>query len=186
MKLKKGILACSGILLAVIIFLYLNFANETGAYKQYDGTADAIVVLTGGRGRLDNGLNLFNNGNANYLIIAGAAKDASLESIFSKKGIGLDAGRIVLEKKSTSTYENALEIKKIIEAMNIKSIILLTSYYHMKRASYTFNRIMPKGIAIYLYPVSTHNFDEKSWWKGEGPVLLAGEFLKLYWYRLWL
>lgn len=187
MTIKKGILSiCSTLLFAIIAFMYLDFANETGAYKQYAGGADAIVVLTGGLGRIDQGFNLLANGRAGRLIIAGVDKDANLESIFFKKADKLDTKKIILEKGSTSTYENALEVKKIVEAMNIKSIILLTSYYHMKRASYIFNRMLPSRVKIHLYPISTQNFDEKAWWKGEGPVLLAGEFLKLYWYRLWV
>ena len=70
--------------------------------------------------------------------------------------------------------------------MDIKSIMLITSFYHMKRASYIFRRILPPHVDIHLYAVSTPNFDERAWWRGEGPVLLAPEFLKFYWYRFWI
>lgn len=166
--------------------LYIDFANSAGRYIADNNRADAIVVLTGGWGRVDRGLELFEKGRGDYLIIVGANKDASLESIFFKKSVGLDKKKIILEKGSESTYENAQETKKIVESMKIKSIILLTSFYHMKRASYVFNRELSPQTTIYLYPVSTPNFNEKAWWKGRGPILLFVEFFKFYWYRIWI
>lgn len=168
------------------VLLYLDFANSAGRYRADNNKADAIVVLAGGRGRIDSGLELFEKQRGDYLIIVGVDKDASPESIFFKKSVRFDKKKIILEKESTSTYENAQEAKKIIESMNIKSIILLTSFYHMKRGSYVFSRVLSPQTIIYLYPVATPNFDEKAWWKGQGTVLLAVEFLKFYWYRFWI
>lgn len=173
-------------ILLTLLFLYIDFAKGAGRYKAENNRADAIVVLTGGLGRVDKGFELFAGGKAMHLILAGAAKDATLESIFFQKDLGAYKANIILEKGSTSTYENAVEIKKIIETKGIKSIILITSFYHMKRASYTFGQILPGEIRLYLYPVATLNFDEKMWWKGQGPVLLAVEFFKFYWYRVWI
>jgi len=188
MKITAGniIFLTSVSILTALLFLYIDFAKDAGSYKAENDRADAIVVLTGGRGRVDKGFELFAGGKAWYLILAGAAKDATLESIFFQKDLVPGKANIILEKGSTSTYENAVEIKKIIETKGIKSIILITSFYHMKRASYTFSRILPGEIRLYLYPVATPNFDEKMWWRGRGPVLLAGEFFKFYWYRLQL
>src|SRR3990172_8928037 len=188
MKITAGnIISLTAVsILTALLFLYIDFAKNAGRYKAENNRADAIVVLTGGLGRVSKGFELFAGGKAMHLILAGAAKDATLESIFFQKDLVQDKVNIILEKSSTSTYENAVEIKKIIEAKSIKSIILITSFYHMKRASYTFSRILPGEIRLYLYPVATPNFDEKMWWRGRGPVLLAGEFFKFYWYRLQL
>ena len=188
MKITAGnIISLTSVsILTALLFLYIDFAKDAGRYKAENNRADAIVVLTGGLGRVDKGFELFAGGKAMHLILAGAAKDATLESIFFQKDLVQGKANIILEKGSTSTYENAVEIKKIIETKGIKSIILITSFYHMKRASYTFSRILPGEIRLYLYPVATPNFDEKMWWRGRGPVLLAGEFFKFYWYRLQL
>lgn len=183
-KHKKISIVISLAVFTTVVLLYLDFANNAGRYRADNNKADAIVVLAGGRGRIDSGLELFEKERGGYLIIVGADKGASLESIFFKKTVRLDKKKIILEKESASTYENAQETKKIIESMNIKSIILLTSFYHMKRASYLFSHALSPQTTIYLYPVSTPNFDEKAWWKGQGPALMAVEFLKFYWYRL--
>lgn len=186
MTAKKLTLFISLSALIVLVFLYLDFAYDAGAYKEDTASADAIIVLAGGLGRIDKGIELLASGRAGYLIIAGADKDASLKSIFFRKDIKLDTGNIIIEKKSTSTYENATETKKIIKSKGIESVILITSYYHMKRASYIFQHILPSKVNLYLYPVSTPNFDETKWWRGRGPVLLAVEFFKFYWYRFWV
>lgn len=182
---KSVFLACLVILLFVFL-MYLNFAYDVGIYKEDARTADAIVVLAGGFGRVDKGVELLANGRAGYLIIAGTDKDATLKSIFFKNDVSISTKKIILEKASRSTYENAAEAKKIIEKMGLKSIILITSYYHMKRASYVFSRMLPSHVAIRLYPVTTPNFDETAWWKGRGPILLSLEFFKFYWYRIWI
>lgn len=184
--MKRLIIPIGVVVFFLLFFMYLDFADDVGAYKQDTNSADAIIVLAGGLGRIDKGIELFRNRRADYLIIMGADKDANLESIFFKKDIRLYKKRIILEKQSTNTYENAVETKKIVEKMGIKSIILLTSFYHIKRASYIFGRVLPSGVSIKLYPVSTPNFDETIWWKGRGAVLLTMEFFKFYWYRLWI
>jgi len=186
MKSKKTVIFISSVFLSLLLFLYLDFAGNVSGYRENAGKADAIVVLTGGLGRIDKGLELFNKKRADYLVIAGVDKDATIESIFFKRDIGFNAGKIILEKGSTSTYENAIAITGIIEAMDMDSIILITSFYHMQRASYIFHRMLPSGIKVLLHPVTTENFDEKAWWRGRGPALLALEFLKFYWYRLWI
>jgi len=183
---KRLIIPICVVVFFVLFFMYLDFADDVGAYKQDTNSADAIIVLAGGFGRIDKGIELLRNRRADYLIIMGADKDANLESIFFKKDIRLYKKRIILEKQSTNTYENAVETKKIVEKMGIKSIILLTSYYHMKRASYIFSRVLPSGVSIKLHPVSTPNFDETIWWKGRGAVLLTMEFFKFYWCKLWV
>jgi uncharacterized SAM-binding protein YcdF (DUF218 family) len=188
MKITAGniILRIAACMLMALLVLYFDFAKEAGRYKAENNRADAIVVLTGGLGRVDKGFELFAEGKAGCLILAGVAKDATLESIFFKRDLVKDKVNIILEKNSTSTYENAVEIEKIIKTKNINSIILITSFYHMKRALYTFNRILPGETRLYIYPVTTPNFDENMWWRGSGLVLMAGEFFKYYWYILQL
>lgn len=186
MMAKRVILLTSFTVLLLLFLQYMDFVKNIAVYEEYGSKTDAIVVLTGGFGRIDTGLEFFENRKANYLIIAGVDKDASFKSIFFNKNLNLDTRKIILERESTTTYENAVEIKKIVDAMDIKSITLITSFYHMKRASYIFSRILPPQVDIYLYPVSTPNFDERAWWRGKGPALLAPEFLKFYWYRFWI
>lgn len=171
---------------AVITLLFLAFVRETMGYRTGAGKADAIVVLTGGKGRVEEGLNLLRTEAAGVLILSGVHEDANIDSIYLKKLSNKEKFKIILEKRSKSTYENAIEVKRLLDAYDIRSIVLITSLYHMKRADYIFSRVLPAGVRIETYSVSTPNFDESGWWSGNSLVILLTEFVKYYWYVITL
>lgn len=166
----------------LVLAMFLEFAASTGEYRPVGAGADAIVVLTGGRGRTDEGLALLRKGRSRLLILSGVHQDADLDSIFLNRVNKVERTSIVLEKNSTSTFENALEVRKLAEEKGVTSIVLITSGYHIKRAHYTFRKVLPSSIRIDAYSVSTPNFDETRWWEGGSLGLLALEFVKYYWY----
>lgn len=171
---------------AVIVLigaLFWDFATSTTReYRPIGPGADAIVVLTGGRGRTDEGLTLLRKGASRLLILSGVHQDADLDSIFLNRVNNVERTKILLEKNSTSTFENALEVKKLVSERGVTSIVLITSGYHIKRAHYTFRKVLPADIRIDAYSVSTPNFDGSRWWEGGSLGLLALEFVKYYWY----
>jgi len=168
---------------AVIIALFfLEFAVSTKSYGTSGAGADAIVVLTGGRGRIDEGLVLLRRGRAKLLILSGVHKDSDLDSIFLRRVNSVESSKIVLEKRSSSTFQNALEVRRLMAENGFTSMVLITSGYHMKRAYYTFGKVMPEGTRIEAHNVSTPNFDESRWWEGGSLGILAAEFVKYYWY----
>lgn len=173
-------------LLTLSILLFIRFAlNAVSMANSVCGKADAIVAITGGQGRLEEALKLFRSGKARYLILSGVDASAALKDIFfmeTWKKRRLPPG-IILERRSANTYENALETKGIAEALGLKSLILVTSLYHMKRALYTFKRIIP-GMKVCSYTVESKNF-KREWWKDSRSIyILLTEFIKFYWYRL--
>ncbi|MBI5286071.1 MAG: YdcF family protein [Deltaproteobacteria bacterium] len=178
-----------GICLIGTVYLFMDFVQGIRVYEDDGMEVDVIVALAGGMGRLEEGMKLLASGRARYLILAGLDRDANLDAIFFRQDIKamVDPSRIILEKGSESTYENALRVKGIVEDKGFKSITLITSTYHIKRAYYTFIHILPKGVHISPHPVSTPNFIEMSWWRdGRSIGILVLEFLKFYWYRVWI
>ena len=174
-------------ILILIGCLFFLFVNDIANYRDEELKSDAIVVLTGGIGRVEEGALLLLNGRAQYLILSGVNKGSDLKSILFKTGLNIDASKVILETNSTSTYENAVEAAKIIRHKNFKNIILVTSHYHIKRAFYTFRKIIPSDVKIYVHPVSSPNFDENIWWKNATSIgIIAFEFVKFYWYRVWI
>ena len=113
--------------------------------------------------------------------MSGVHEDADLDAIFLNRINKVERSKIILEKQSTSTYENAIEVRKIMEERGLKSMVLITSGYHMKRAYYTFTMVMP-DMRTEAYSISTPNFDGERWWSGKSLGLLAVEFVKYYWY----
>ncbi|MEE9615344.1 MAG: YdcF family protein [Thermodesulfobacteriota bacterium] len=169
---------------ACTLYHFINFVNDMKGYRAQAGNpAHAIVVLTGGTGRVEAGLDLLRKRLGGVLILSGVNREADLDSIFMGRLGERERLRVVLEKKSRSTYENAVEIKKFMTERNLNSLILVTSIYHMKRASYIFKRIMPTDVLMETYPVFDPDFDE-NWWRGGGGYSVLFEFTKYYWYYL--
>ncbi len=164
-------------------YLFFDFVRDLGGYGPSDDRADAIVVLTGGMGRVEEGLRLLRQGAAPLLILSGVNRDADLDSIFLNMDLKDKERRaILLEKGSASTIENAKEMKRLALGMGLKSLILITSVYHMKRAMYIFRSIMPRDVEVSAHPVSTPNFDELRWWSSPALRITLLEFIKYYWF----
>ena len=183
MKNRRTVLAALILTLSAgVLYLFLDFIRDDGAINASINRADAIVVLTGGKGRIERGVELYKEGAAGLLILSGVDADATLDSIFFNTTIVIPPGDIFLDKNSRSTYQNAIEVRKILESRGFRSMILITSAYHMKRAHYIFRRIMPGDVRIESLRVKSPNFDEKRWWTN--PAIVIKEFLKYQWYVL--
>ncbi len=165
---------------------YLFYGYISGdaqpAPVERNGVTDAIVVLTGGKGRIGTGVRLLKAGAGRSLILSGVDADADMDSIFINGIERSVRDRITLEKRSGSTYENAMEVKRIAVEKGFRSVILVTSSYHMKRALLIFSHTLPGYIAIRPRRVSSPNFDENRWWAGKNLALIIPEFIKYQWY----
>jgi len=120
---------------------------------------NAIIVLTGGKDRITKGLELFQKANAPNLFITGvnqSVSKADIISMWKANETTLPNCCITLGHEATTTLENAIETKNWIESQDISSIRLVTSAYHMKRASLEFNYLI-KNIKIIPHPLETHN-----------------------------
>jgi len=88
-----------------------------------------------------------------------------------------------LEKISRNTLENAILARQMLMTYNVRSMLLITSRYHMKRSLLLFRQVFPKDVAIYPYPV-TINSAIGGWWSHGGSVrLLFSEFYKYCLFR---
>lgn len=74
-------------------------------------------------------------------------------------------------KETTSTYEEALAAKEVMEAKGFRSMLLVTSTYHMRRALWTFRKVF-EGTDIAIYPVTGRHalYDPERWWTRERDV----------------
>lgn len=117
-------------------------------------TSDAIIVLTGGSGRIEEALRLFANGKAHDLYISGVDKKVSKSDILSewKKEITLPSCCITIDQIADTTIGNANESAKWIEANNVRDIRLVTTDYHILRAWLEFKNRMP-DLRIVLHPI---------------------------------
>ena len=165
-KQKSFWLSIVTLLLLYIVILFSLFINELRVATDEIAYADAIVVLTGGTGRLEEGLRLFREGRGGYLILSGVEETSSLGAIFPGRDLktSVDTSRIILDIESRRTIDNAFNVKKIVEEKGFKSLILVTSNYHMKRASTILRKTINGEVKLYRNPVRGPNFKDEEWW----------------------
>ncbi len=139
-------------------------------------TADVIVVLGGGlHERPERAAELFKQQAAPRIIITGAGDDQINRLILRQQGV--PASAIQVENKSTTTRENALFTIKLLRAQNLHSAILVTSWYHSRRALKTFEHYAP-DITFYSRP-SYYAFEQEEWARRGNGKRMRLEFLKL-------
>lgn len=142
-------------LLAFVAIIYVLgfalFAVTLGRPSPKDAPkADAIVVITGGKGRIEHAASLLADGKGKRLLIAGAdpsVRKADLVRRLGGKQKLLDCC-IDLGSESVDTRSNAEEANRWIKRRGYKSVRLVTSDWHMRRARYEFNRQLDKGVKI--------------------------------------
>lgn len=69
MNIIKAFLTLCIIGLVVVTVLFIDFTYKTFSYRQNTLKADAIVVLTGGKGRVEEGVRLFESLERNFFFL---------------------------------------------------------------------------------------------------------------------
>jgi uncharacterized SAM-binding protein YcdF (DUF218 family) len=103
---------------------------------------DAIVVLTGARGRIDRGLDLLEQGKAKRMLISGVARTVKpIElAIQSGRDRKLFECCIDLGRESVDTRSNAEETARWLAKHKFRTVRLVTTDWHMPRASFELSR----------------------------------------------
>jgi uncharacterized SAM-binding protein YcdF (DUF218 family) len=184
MSIIKGLFSLLVIILIALAVLFVDFAYKTFSLRQQeDIKTDAIVVLTGGRGRIEEGVRLYREQKAHWLFLIGVDPSVQKRDLLKGGDGERDGEGVILEKVSRNTLENAFYSRDLILKKDIHSIRLITSRYHMKRATLIFRNLLPKEVAIYPQPVDSRNLKEK-WWNDSGSFrLLFTEFYKYCLFR---
>jgi uncharacterized SAM-binding protein YcdF (DUF218 family) len=151
--------------------------------------ADAIVVLTGGSERVQEGLRLLEAGKGRALFISGVPARVAPVDLWRALGVVPSphaAGRIELGHAAADTLGNARETAAWARRHGHRSLRLVTAAYHMRRALLEFRSLMPEARLI-PHPVYPPHVKQEEWWRFPGTAaLLAGEYNKylLAWIRL--
>ena len=165
-----------GILLTLLEFLRQiptsNIANDT--------LTDAIVVLTGGSYRLEEGLNLLAQRRAKKLFISGVYRGVEVSRLLT-----LFQGNpkeliccVKLGYTAASTQGNAAETKAWLKNEGYKSLRLVTASYHMPRSIKEFQYQMP-NVTVIPHPVFPKQFKRDDWWRWPGTAnLILTEYFK--------
>jgi uncharacterized SAM-binding protein YcdF (DUF218 family) len=124
--------------------------------KDTHHVTDAIVVLTGGKGRVEFGFSLFNAGLGKRLFISGVYPGVKAKTLVIKQNIPLHLTQRLseaeLEYISQNTAENAIETAKWVNTHSIQSIRLVTGNYHMQRSLIEFKKLLP-NVSVIANPI---------------------------------
>lgn len=142
--------------------------------------ADCAVVLTGGPGRIREGVALLQREQVRTLIISGVHPDALLQDLLTPWEAlwGIPEAQIVLEKNARTTYGNAAQSLPLVEALRCRDLFIVTSQFHMFRAFKTFKAQFPKEIQLRKYAIPSSR-SESSW------MGYWTEVLKSVFYSIW-
>jgi len=147
---------------------------------------DAIVVLTGGSGRLDEGLKLLEDGIAEKLFISGVYKGVDMQNLLQAyRENPEDLNCCVEIGHAEDTINNAEETRDWALRNNIDSMRLVTSGYHMPRSVLEFEYALP-DVQLIEHPVFPSHVKQEQWWAWPGTTgLIVREYNKflLAWMR---
>lgn len=158
---------------------WLLWEKEPVPVKQI-GTYDAGIILTGftnleksphdrvytnkGADRYLHTLMLYKKGHIRKIIVSGGlgllrkthhSEAAEVRTLLLLAGV--PQTDILLEDKSHNTYENAQFTRRLLRRHpEIKSVLLVTSAFHMRRASACFNKA---GIGHTIFPADFYSSD---------------------------
>ena len=149
--MRKLALYTLSFIVLLIIYTFIIFFKKID-YREvvFNNDSDGIAVLTGGKGRISLGLNLFSENTNLQLIISGVDKQVSIDTIVP---VDLkNRANITIDKVSESTIQNAKVVSKWTTKHKLQKITIITSYYHMPRSMFLMQSLAP-GVNFYPYPV---------------------------------
>jgi len=177
--------------------------------------ADAIVLLGGDVGipvppraaselqgnRLLHAYRLFRAGKAPQIIVTGGnvflQEGIDAEATYSKAILvswGVPADAILTETKSRNTHQNALYSRQVLAPLGVDRILLVTSAFHMPRATAVFRYA---GFEVFPSPSSFSVTDYRrpkllDWWPSLDNLAKAQVLMReklgmfVYWLRGWI
>lgn len=160
---------------------FIAFLSQLrGSEERPARNADGIVVFTGGSSRVADAMELLAAGYGKRLLISGVHPTNDVNDIsrtlpdnhkFLKCCVDLDRSAI-------NTRSNAAETRRWARERGFRSLIVVTSNYHMPRAILELSHAMP-DVALISFAVVGDKWREEPWWTSGATLrLLLSEYVK--------
>ena len=186
-RLRAAVVKTFAVVFVCAITGFVAFlAQLRGVETQPPRTADGIVVLTGGSSRVSDAMELLAAGYGKRLLISGvhptsAASDISRslpENQALSDNQSLLGCCVDLDRSAVNTRSNATETRRWVSERGFKSLIVVTSNYHMPRAIAEMSHAMPDVTLIPFAVIGDKWRDEPWWTSGTTFRLVLSEYAK--------
>lgn len=171
--------------------------------EQEPQKADLVVVLNGrDTERSLTAVDLYNQGFSNRIVMAGISKQPGSDEFWRRVGKNFD-GKVFFQRAIeamgvpesafkfigngvSNTYDEALATKEYLKKRGYKTILLVTSKWHSKRAYLTFKSALKnEDIKVIIQPSKYDTFRPDVWWKNQNDAkMVFDEYVKLVYYIL--
>ena len=147
------------VLSLVVVLWALGFMWFAMALPQPAGAqkTDAIVVPTGGGGRIQRGLELLREGQARQMLVSGVDEDVRPSEFAAEYTVPARtmACCVTLGFAALDTRGNARETAAWVAQRKVRSLRLVTSDWHMRRAALELENALPDGTTVLRDAVRT-------------------------------
>src|SRR5450631_2541599 len=179
--LRAAIVAALAMVFVIAAVGFVGFLSQLrGVEMKPDRRADGIVVLTGGSSRVSDAMELLAGGYGLRLLISGVHPASGVSDISRSlsENQSLMNCCVALDRSAVNTRSNAAETRRWVQERGFKSLIVVTSNYHMPRAIVELSHAMP-DIELVPFAVVGDKWRDEPWWTSGATLrLLLSEYVK--------
>ena len=177
--IRRALLAF-GVALLLFAGGFLWFVDRLAVAETPARNADGIVALTGSAFRINDALDLLASGHGRRLLITGVnrtTRPVEISRLVPEHRRLFDCC-VDLDYSAANTVGNAIETQRWVKGRGFKSLIVVTSNFHMPRAMAELEHRLP-GVALLPFPVVSDKVRVESWWSNPSTArLLFSEYVK--------
>jgi uncharacterized SAM-binding protein YcdF (DUF218 family) len=177
----RCIYAAPVVALLVLIGGFLWFALHVAREESpLDRAADGIVALTGGASRISDAVELLASGRGRRLLITGVGATTNAAELVR---LAPDYERwfsccVDLDYTAINTVGNAAQTRRWARERGFRSLVVVTSDYHMPRAMLELAHRLP-DVTLIPFPVVSGQSSASPWWSNTvSAKTLVFEYLK--------
>lgn len=121
-----------------------------GPASDDESATDAVIVPTGGAGRIAHGLEVLDAGQARIMLVTGVDREVKPAEFAAQ--FGVDEARmeccVTLGFAAVDTRSNAAETAQWVKENDIASLRLVTTDWHMRRAAGELAHTLPEDVRV--------------------------------------
>ena len=166
---------------ALLMGLAAIFFSEPALTLQDDGGQADVIVVPGGDGppRAARAARLWKEGRSPVILVTGDGDCLFNKRIMVQNGVSPSA--ILVECESGSTWQNAQFSAPVLREIQAKSAVIVTNWYHSRRAIASFRTACPQMHFI-SSPIGGDGGNPGFPTTPEDVKLVIKEYVKLGWY----